>query len=301
MTLSVSGVVLPPSHGTAVVAGAAIVYTPAAGYLGSDSFTYSVTDGVVNSGSATVTVSVYGRIRVRSYAAHDGWVLESTERSGRGGSLNAKATTIRIGDDKLDRQFRGILSFDTSAVPDDAVITAATLSFKRQGVVGRDPFRPTAAWSATSSVARSRVRRRCSLPTSRPRRTCGRASVRSPSHPGLVQRASRRGRAQVRQHQGAHPDPAAVHEGRQRRSRRGLSVDLQRRRRGDATPDAGNSIRGAVARLGQKSVQPLLAFLQGDHEFPGFLGLFLAMARLSSGDASATAPTPAAGEANSSL
>ena len=140
-TLSVSAVVLPPNHGTAAVAGATIVYTPAAGFLGSDSFAYAVTDGVVTSAAATVTVTVYGVISLRSTGAHDGWALESTERSGRGGVVNARATTIRIGDDQFDRQYRGILSFDTSALPDEAVITAVTLSFKRQGMVGKNPFR----------------------------------------------------------------------------------------------------------------------------------------------------------------
>jgi len=65
--------------------------------------------------------------------------LESSERSGRGGTLNAMSTTIRVGDDRANRQYRGILSFDTSALPDNVVISSATLVFKKQGIVGSDP------------------------------------------------------------------------------------------------------------------------------------------------------------------
>lgn len=83
---------------------------------------------------------VSGRVRLASAGAQDGWVLESTERSGRGGSLNARANTLRVGDDREDRQYRGVLSFDTSGLPDNAVISGATLSYNRQGVVGADPF-----------------------------------------------------------------------------------------------------------------------------------------------------------------
>jgi uncharacterized repeat protein (TIGR03803 family) len=53
--------VTSPSNGTAViVAGSAILYTPATGFTGTDTFAYTVTDIVGATGSATVTVSVGG-------------------------------------------------------------------------------------------------------------------------------------------------------------------------------------------------------------------------------------------------
>jgi VCBS repeat-containing protein len=47
------------SHGTvAVSAGVALTYTPAAGFVGTDTFSYSVTDGLGGTGTAQVTVKV---------------------------------------------------------------------------------------------------------------------------------------------------------------------------------------------------------------------------------------------------
>jgi hypothetical protein len=71
-----------------------------------------------------------------SAGALDGWILESAENSGKGGTTDATSATIRIGDDAADRQYRGILSFDTSVLPDDAVIVSATLKLKSAGQVG---------------------------------------------------------------------------------------------------------------------------------------------------------------------
>jgi outer membrane protein OmpA-like peptidoglycan-associated protein len=45
-----------PAHGSAVISTGGISYTPAAGYSGADSFTYTISDG--RGGSATATVSV---------------------------------------------------------------------------------------------------------------------------------------------------------------------------------------------------------------------------------------------------
>ena len=70
----------------------------------------------------------------------DGWVLESSETSGSGGSLDAAATQFNLGDDAANKQYRGILSFDTSSLPDGAVITAVTLKIKKTGLVGANPF-----------------------------------------------------------------------------------------------------------------------------------------------------------------
>ncbi|MES2834634.1 MAG: IPT/TIG domain-containing protein [Pseudomonadota bacterium] len=47
-----------PAHGTATVSGLSITYTPAAGYFGADSFTYTATNGSGTSVPATVTVTV---------------------------------------------------------------------------------------------------------------------------------------------------------------------------------------------------------------------------------------------------
>src|SRR6185503_12185102 len=73
----------------------------------------------------TVTTSTFA-----SNGSQDGWILESFETSGVGGTKNNIATTVRVGDDAANKQYRAILSFDTSSLPDNAIITSATLKFK---------------------------------------------------------------------------------------------------------------------------------------------------------------------------
>ncbi|MCL4858349.1 MAG: tandem-95 repeat protein [Caldilineaceae bacterium] len=50
--------VTPPANGTAVVDNGRVVYTPNASFVGSDSFTYTITDGKGGSATATVTITV---------------------------------------------------------------------------------------------------------------------------------------------------------------------------------------------------------------------------------------------------
>ena len=47
-----------PAHGTAAIAGSAIIYTPAAAFTGTDTFGYTISDGHGGSASANVSVSV---------------------------------------------------------------------------------------------------------------------------------------------------------------------------------------------------------------------------------------------------
>jgi hypothetical protein len=79
-------------------------------------------------------------IKLESISSQDGWILESTETSGVGGSVNAGAAFLRLGDNVANQQFRAILSFDTPTLPDGAVITRVTLRFKYLGVTGVNPF-----------------------------------------------------------------------------------------------------------------------------------------------------------------
>lgn len=70
----------------------------------------------------------------------DGWIVESAENSNIGGTINNTGGTFRLGDDALNRQYRGILHFDTSSLPDTAVITRVTLKILKLGMAGTDPF-----------------------------------------------------------------------------------------------------------------------------------------------------------------
>jgi hypothetical protein len=109
-------------------------FTGAAGWADS-SGNDSAAPQVVNAGPTTTTFT--------SVAAQDGWVQESTETSNAGGSINATATTtsaLQVGDDNKDRQTKSIVSFDTSAIPDGAVILSATLRLRRGTVSGTNPF-----------------------------------------------------------------------------------------------------------------------------------------------------------------
>ena len=64
----------------------------------------------------------------------DGWIKESTETSGVGGTCNSTATYL--GDTTTKQQYLSVLHFDTSSLPDGATITAATLTIRRLGVYG---------------------------------------------------------------------------------------------------------------------------------------------------------------------
>jgi large repetitive protein len=58
LTVTAAG---PASHGTVTFAGGNVTYTPAAGYVGPDSFPYSISDGHGGTASSTVAVTVTDR------------------------------------------------------------------------------------------------------------------------------------------------------------------------------------------------------------------------------------------------
>jgi ELWxxDGT repeat protein len=78
--------------------------------------------------------------RYRPTKSYEGWLLESSENSSIGGGINNSAAVLNLGDDSLNRQYRSILSFDTSTLPDNAMVLGVTLKIRRQGLVGTNPF-----------------------------------------------------------------------------------------------------------------------------------------------------------------
>ncbi len=80
-----------------------------------------------------------------SSATQDGWTLESTEFSNKGGSANYKLSTFTLGDSALRQQYRSIVSFRTSSLPDTASITSVMLKIKVNKFTGG--FNPVAKFN----------------------------------------------------------------------------------------------------------------------------------------------------------
>lgn len=76
-----------------------------------------------------------------STGSYDGWIMESSEKGNKGGTKDNRGKTFMVGDDAYNRQYRGILSFDTASIPDGAEPVSCTLKVKKAGLVGTDPFR----------------------------------------------------------------------------------------------------------------------------------------------------------------
>ena len=51
-------IVKQPSHGTLTGTPPSVTYKPASGYTGSDSFTFKVNDGKVDSNTATISITI---------------------------------------------------------------------------------------------------------------------------------------------------------------------------------------------------------------------------------------------------
>ena len=103
---------------------------------------YAAYSGVTLTGSFTApggqtTVTFY------SVGAEDGRTYESGETTNVGGGFNATDNTtaaLRVGDFSDDTQYRSVVSFDTSSIPDGATIVSATLRIKRGTLSGTSPF-----------------------------------------------------------------------------------------------------------------------------------------------------------------
>jgi carboxypeptidase T len=97
-----------------------------------------------NSNEASVTpVAPPTVVTLTSTAAQDGWVLESGETTNAGGLIDATASTtsaLRLGDNNQDRQYKTVVSFDTSGIPDGATILSAKLRLRRGTLSGTSPF-----------------------------------------------------------------------------------------------------------------------------------------------------------------
>ncbi|HKI04017.1 MAG TPA: DNRLRE domain-containing protein [Thermoanaerobaculia bacterium] len=110
-------------------------------------YVVTATNGVgegPNSNEASATpVTAPTVVTFTSVATQDGWVLESTETSNAGGSLDSTANTtsaLRVGDDNKDKQYKSVVSFDTSSIPDGATILSVTLRLLRGTLSGTSPF-----------------------------------------------------------------------------------------------------------------------------------------------------------------
>jgi hypothetical protein len=47
---------------------------------------------------------------------------------------------LRAGDDNKDKQYKSVVAFDTSAIPDGATILSSTLRLRRGTLSGTNPF-----------------------------------------------------------------------------------------------------------------------------------------------------------------
>ena len=92
-------------------------------------------DGILD-GSDSQPLSANVSTRLMSVAAKDGWVLESTEKSRKGGKADSASSTVIVGDSANNQEYRSILHFDTANLPNNAVISKATLTLKRQSFKG---------------------------------------------------------------------------------------------------------------------------------------------------------------------
>ncbi len=77
---------------------------------------------------------------IKSRAAHDGWIIELGDNTNQGGVHDANGDDFYLGDNSYNDQYRSILSFITSGLPDNAVIVKVTLKIRVQRLWGTNPF-----------------------------------------------------------------------------------------------------------------------------------------------------------------
>lgn len=103
-------------------------------------FTLACGDAACSAGNTTANYVAKFSVPIKtilySNAVQDGWILESSETSNQGGTAKSTSTNVYLGDDKGNRQRRTILSFTTSSLPDNAIITDVRLTLRNATIYG---------------------------------------------------------------------------------------------------------------------------------------------------------------------
>ncbi|MGK2854073.1 MAG: Ig-like domain-containing protein, partial [Microbacteriaceae bacterium] len=115
-TLTVTAVTQGAHGSVAIDAGQTVTYTPAAAWIGPDTFTYTISDGSGGSATATVNVDVQAPARVSGniqvlYTFDEGSGTTVTDVSGVGTPLN-----LTIGSSSAVTWLPGALSIDTNTL-----------------------------------------------------------------------------------------------------------------------------------------------------------------------------------------
>lgn len=92
------------------------------------------------SGPLTHTWYVTKAIAFADIKTHDGWLVESGELTNKAGSMNYSGTTLYVGDNSYDKQYRAVLSFDTKTLPAGATPVRAQIQLRYVSVSGTNPF-----------------------------------------------------------------------------------------------------------------------------------------------------------------
>jgi hypothetical protein len=75
-----------------------------------------------------------------SVGGYDGYIIEASETANTGKAVNVANQFLIVGDYVLDRQILSVLHFNTSSLPDNAVITGLTIQIKQGVISGTNPF-----------------------------------------------------------------------------------------------------------------------------------------------------------------
>ena len=96
--------------------------------------------------SCPTAPSILKSENIHSTGTQDGYVTETSEYGNAGGAAVSNnfslygSSTFMVGDSASDQQIRGVVSFDTSGLPDDAILVSARLVLYRSYLLGGNPF-----------------------------------------------------------------------------------------------------------------------------------------------------------------
>ena len=160
--LSVSGIATGPTHGSVVVnSDNTITYTPNAGYTGTDSFSYKISDGNGGTASASVNLTVKPALMPEQTLSFrqgiNGYTGTIDTQLIQAAPTANHATTAILGVDRATDvqvllRFDGLFGSNNAQIPADAEIVSATLTlFTTNTGNGAQLHRMLVNWSDAST------------------------------------------------------------------------------------------------------------------------------------------------------